>query len=140
MSARTPLAHHHGGISVPSLADSVAWWREMLGFEVDQEIEIAAIPAKIAMMRRGALRIELFEVPGASPLPPGRSSMHDDLHTHGHKHIAFAVPDLDAIVTEMTGRGADIVMHRRAPWGAFLFIRDNAGNLIEFCEQKDLFP
>lgn len=139
MSARTPLAHHHGGISVPSLADSAAWWRETLGFEVDQEIEIAAVPVRIAMMRRGALRVELFEVPGAAPLPPARSSMHDDLHTHGHKHIAFAVPDLDAIVTEMTARGADIVTHSRAPWGAFLFIRDNAGNLIEFCEQKDLF-
>lgn len=139
MSARTPIAHHHGGISVPSLAESVAWWREMLGFEVDQEIDVPAIPAKIAMMKRGSLRIELFEVPGAQPLPPERSSVHDDLHTHGHKHIAFAVPDLDAVVAEMTARGADIAMHRRAPWGGFLYIRDKAGNLIEFCEQKDLF-
>ncbi len=136
---RTPITHHHGAISVPSLDQSVAWWRDMLGFEVDQEIDIPTIPAKIAMMKRGALRIELFEVPGAAPLPEGRASMHDDLHTHGHKHIAFAVPDIDRIVAEMTARGADIVMHRRAPWGAFLFIRDNTGNLIEFCEQRDLF-
>ncbi len=135
----TPITHHHAGLSVPSLAQSVAWWRDMLGFEVDQEIDIPMIPAKIAMMRRGALRIELFEVPGAKPLPPERSSMHDDLHTHGTKHVAFAVPDIDAITAEMTARGAEIVMSRRAPWGAFLFIRDNAGNLVEFCEQKDLF-
>ena len=136
---RTPLGFHHCGLSVPSLTESVAWWRDKLGFEVDQEIDIAAIPAKIAMLKRGPLRIELFEVPGAKPLPPERSSMHDDLHTHGTKHIAFAVPNIDAMVAEMTARGADIVMHRRAPWGAFLFIRDNAGNLVEFCEQKDLF-
>lgn len=136
---RTPLTHHHGAISVPSLAEATRWWQGILGFEIDQQIEIPAIPARIAMMKRGRLRVELFEVPGSAPLPPARASMHDDLQTQGHKHIAFAVPDLDAIVAEMAARGADIVTHRRAPWGAFLFIRDNVGNLIEFCEQKDLF-
>lgn len=136
---RTPLAHHHGGWSVPDLAASVDWWTEVLGFEKVQDIDIPAIPARIAMMQRGTMRVELFQVPGSEPLHPSRSSMHDDLHRQGMKHMAFAVPDLDAIVAEMTDRGADIVMHRRAPWGAFLFIRDNAGNLIEFCEQKDLF-
>jgi methylmalonyl-CoA/ethylmalonyl-CoA epimerase len=139
MSSRTPIAHHHGGISVPSLAESVAWWSDVMGFTLAQDIDIPVIPAKIAMMKRGDLRIELFEVEDAHPLPPERSDMNGDLHVHGHKHIAFAVPDLDQIVTEMTARGADIVTHKRAPWGAFLFIRDNAGNLIEFCEQKDLF-
>lgn len=136
---RTPLSHHHGGYSVPSLAESVAWWRDMLGFEVDQEIDIPTIPARIAMMKRGSLRVELFEVPGSAPLPPERRVMHDDLKVQGMKHMAFAVPDLDEIVREMTERGADIVTHRRTHFGAFLFIRDNVGNLVEFCEQKDLF-
>jgi methylmalonyl-CoA/ethylmalonyl-CoA epimerase len=91
------------------------------------------------MLKRGALRIELFEVPGAAPLPGDRRDMHADLHTHGHKHVAFAVENVDRIVEEMQARGADIVITRRAPWGAFLFIRDNVGNLIEFVEQPDLF-
>ena len=136
---RTALTFHHAGISVPSLEAATKWWSEMLGFEVDQNIDIPAIPARIAMLKRGVLRIELFEVPGAEPLPAGRSDMHADLHTHGHKHVAFAVADGDLIVAELRERGADIVMTRRAPWGAFLFIRDNVGNLIEFVEQPDLF-
>jgi methylmalonyl-CoA/ethylmalonyl-CoA epimerase len=136
---RTQLTFHHAGISVPSLDDATRWWSDMLGFEVDQNIDIPAIPARIAMLKRGGLRIELFEVPGAEPLPAARSDMHADLHTHGHKHVAFAVEDVDAIVEEMRARGADIVMTKRAPWGAFLFIRDNVGNLIEFVEQPDVF-
>ena len=135
----TPLKHHHGGYSVPDLAASVAWWQDTLGFTVDQDIDIPMIPARIAMLKRGDLRVELFEVPGSAPLDPSRRDMNADLHRQGMKHLAFAVPDLDAIVAEMTARRADIVLHRRAPWGAFLFIRDNVGNLIEFCEQKDLF-
>jgi methylmalonyl-CoA/ethylmalonyl-CoA epimerase len=136
----TPLKHHHGGYSVPDLASSVAWWRDMLGFDVDQDIDIPMIPARIAMMKRGDLRVELFEVPGSQALDPSRADMNADLHRQGMKHMAFAVPDLGAIVAELTEKHADIVMHRRAPWGAFLFIRDNVGNLIEFCEQSDLFP
>jgi methylmalonyl-CoA/ethylmalonyl-CoA epimerase len=135
----TPLKHHHGGYSVPDLAASVLWWQTILGFEKVQDIDIEVIPAKIAMMKRGDLRVELFEVPGSAALDPSRRDMNADLHRQGMKHMAFAVPDLEAILAEMTARSADVVMHARAPWGAFLFIRDNVGNLIEFCEQKDLF-
>lgn len=137
--ARTELKFHHSAMSVPSLADSVAWWSATLGFEVEQYIDIDVIPAKVAMLRRGPMRVELFEVPGAAALPEARRDMNGDLHVHGNKHVAFAVADADAMAAELEARGADIVMSRRAPWGAFVFIRDNVGNLIEFVEQPDLF-
>lgn len=112
----------------------------MMDFTLEQEINLPVVPARIAMMKRGDLRVELFEVPGSAPLDPSRSDMNADLHRQGMKHLAFAVPDLDLIIEELTRKAADIVMHRRAGWGSFLFIRDNVGNLIEFCEQEDLFP
>ena len=139
MADRTALTFHHAGISVPDLEASIAWYGEVLGFELSQRIAIDAIPAKVAMLKRGPLRIELFEVPGATPAHDDRRHPNRDPHTHGNKHVAFAVKDVDAMVAELKKRGADIVFAAKMPFGSFAFIRDNAGNLIEFVEQSDLF-
>ena len=100
MADRTALTFHHAGISVPDLEASIAWYGEVLGFELSQRIAIDAIPAKVAMLKRGPLRIELFEVPGATPAHDDRRHPNRDPHTHGNKHVAFAVKDVDAMVAE----------------------------------------
>ena len=41
----------------------------MLGFSVDLRVEIAAITAHIAFLKRGTFRIEMFKVVGTAPLP-----------------------------------------------------------------------
>jgi methylmalonyl-CoA/ethylmalonyl-CoA epimerase len=126
--------HHHGGISVPDLDASIAWWRRVLGFVVERRFAIAPIPAEVAILRNGPLRIELFEVPGAHSLPAGRSEPNTDVHTHGNKHLSFAVAEVHAFAAELKRRGADIVWVKAMPQGSNIFIRDNAGNLIEFVE------
>jgi methylmalonyl-CoA/ethylmalonyl-CoA epimerase len=133
------LKHHHGGISVPDLEASIRWYAEVLDFEVEQRIEIPAIPAKVAMLRRGDLRLELFEVPGAQPLPEERRHPNLDLRTHGNKHLAFAIKDIDSAERELRSRGADIVWVRRFEFGANIFIRDNSGNLIELVLQPEMW-
>ena len=133
------LKHHHGGISVPDLEASIRWYAEVLGFEVEQRFEIPAIPAKVAMLRRGDLRLELFEVPGAQPLPEERRHPNLDLRTHGNKHLAFAIKDLDSAERELRSRGADIVWVRRFEFGANIFVRDNSGNLIELVLQPEMW-
>jgi methylmalonyl-CoA/ethylmalonyl-CoA epimerase len=139
MTDRNELKFHHAGISVPDLEASIAWYREMLGFEVVQRVTVDAIPAKVAMMKRGPLRIELFEVQGAAPAHDDRRHPNRDPHTLGNKHVGFAVKNIDAMVEEFKARGADIVFAARMPFAAFCFIRDNAGTLLEFVEQPDLF-
>lgn len=136
---RVPLKHHHGGISVPDLEETIAWYREVLGFEVEKRFDIPAIPAKVALIRRGELRMEIFEVPGASPLPEERRHPDQDAHTHGNKHIAFAVEHVEPMAEELRARGADIVFIMRASFGANIFIRDNAGNLLEFVEAPEMW-
>jgi methylmalonyl-CoA/ethylmalonyl-CoA epimerase len=133
------LKHHHGGISVPDLEASIRWYAEVLDFEVEQRLEIPAIPAKVAMLRRGDLRLELFEVPGAQPLPEERRHPNLDLRTHGNKHLAFAIKDLDSAERELRSRGADIVWVRRFEFGANIFVRDNSGNLIELVLQPEMW-
>jgi methylmalonyl-CoA/ethylmalonyl-CoA epimerase len=102
------LKHHHGGISVPDLEASIRWFADVLEFEVEKRFEIAAIPAKVAMLRRGELRVELFEVLGASDLPEERRQSNTDLRTHGNKHLAFAIKDADAAAEVLKARGADV--------------------------------
>jgi catechol 2,3-dioxygenase-like lactoylglutathione lyase family enzyme len=134
MSHSLEFWHHHGGISVPDLDASIAWWHDVLGFEVAERFPIASIPADVAMLRNGPLRIELFQVAGAKPLPPERRQPDTDVHTHGNKHVSFAVESVQEFATELTRRGADIVWVKEMKHGSNIFIRDNAGNLIEFVQ------
>lgn len=133
------LKHHHGGISVPDLEASIEWFARVLGFEVEKRFEIEPVPAKVAMIQRGDLRVELFEVPGAAPLPAARRVPNEDLKTHGNKHLAFAIPDVDAAERELRELGVDIVFVGRFKFGSNIFLRDNAGNLIELVEEPSLF-
>jgi methylmalonyl-CoA/ethylmalonyl-CoA epimerase len=127
--------HHHAGVSVPDLEEAIAWWRKVLGFEVAKRFPIPAIPAEVAMLQNGPLHVELVHVPGANPLPEERRTPDRDLHTHGNKHVAFGVRNVREFAAELTRRGADIVWVREMPHGSNIFIRDNAGNLIEFVEE-----
>jgi methylmalonyl-CoA/ethylmalonyl-CoA epimerase len=133
------LKHHHGGISVPDLEAAIRWYEDVLGFSLERRIEIPTVPAQVAMLRRGELRIELFEVPAAKPLPPERREPDEDLKTHGNKHLAFAIPSVDAAERELRAKGADIVFVGRFKFGSNIFVRDNAGNLLEFVEQPDMW-
>jgi methylmalonyl-CoA/ethylmalonyl-CoA epimerase len=126
---------HHGGVSVPSLEQAITWYRRVLGFEVEKRFRIEPAKANAAMIRKGPLRFELFEVEGASPLPEDRRMPIPDLKTHGNKHVAFRVENLDAFLAEMESNGADIAFVVREKFGSGCFIRDCAGNLIEFVEE-----
>lgn len=139
LTRRVELKHHHGGVSVADLEASVRWYGDMLGFEVECRFEIPSVPAKVAQLKRGDLRMELFEVPGAKPLPDDRRHTDRDLHTCGHKHIAFAVRRVAETVAELKARGADIAMVHVSDFGSSAFVRDNTGNLIEFVQAPEMW-
>lgn len=127
---------HHGGVSVPSLDKAIDWYGRVLGFAVEKRFYIDAARSHTAMVRKGALRFELFEVEGAAPLPDERRHPPSDIKTHGNKHVAFRVDDLEAFLVEMEGKGADIAFVVREAFGKGCFLRDCAGNLIEFVEEE----
>lgn len=131
-----PLRFHHVGISVPSIDDAILWYSKTLGFHLDRRFSISKANAQAAILVNGTLRIELFEVTGAAPLPPDRREPNLDIMTHGNKHLAFAIDDLDDFLAMMIGRNADIALIVRESFGSGCFIRDCAGNLIEFVEIK----
>jgi catechol 2,3-dioxygenase-like lactoylglutathione lyase family enzyme len=128
---------HHGGASVPKLEEAISWYGRVLGFEVEKRFRIEPAKANAAMIRKGPLRFELFEVEGAAALPEDRRMPIPDLKTHGNKHVAFQVEDLDAFLAEMQTKGVDIAFVVREEFGSGCFIRDCAGNLIEFVTEPN---
>jgi catechol 2,3-dioxygenase-like lactoylglutathione lyase family enzyme len=128
---------HHGGVSVPCLKQAIEWYGCVLGFEVEKRFRIEPAKASAVMIRKGPLRMELFEVEGAAPLPDDRRMPIPDLKTHGNKHVAFQVEDLSAFLAEMETKGADVAFVVREKFGSGCFIRDCAGNLIEFVEEPN---
>jgi methylmalonyl-CoA/ethylmalonyl-CoA epimerase len=128
------FSFHHGGVSVPSLDEAIDWYRRVLGFDVERRFYIEAAKSHTAMVRKGPLRFELFEVEGAAPLPDDRRHPPADLRTHGNKHVAFRVDDLEAFLVEVEAKGADVAFVVREAFGKGCFLRDCAGNLIEFVE------
>ncbi|MCA0242176.1 MAG: VOC family protein [Proteobacteria bacterium] len=134
------LRAHHYGISVPDLDAALAWYRRMLGFELEERLFIDKIPAHIAFVRRGDFRIEIFQVEGAAPLPPDRRVPNLDLRTHGNKHPCFEVPDVPAAVARLREAGADIAFELTVDGNPTAFVRDCAGNLIELLQPFESRP
>jgi methylmalonyl-CoA/ethylmalonyl-CoA epimerase len=129
------LLPDHIGISVPDLDAAIDWYGRMFGFVLELRQHLPVIPARIAFLRRGAFRIELFEVEGAAALPPERREPNLDLRTHGNKHMCYRVADLAALLASLRARGCDIVFENIITGTPMAFIRDNAGNLIELIQR-----
>ncbi|WP_068086394.1 VOC family protein [Novosphingobium rosa] len=135
------LWFHHVGVSVADMDGAIAWWREMLGFDLMRRYHLASIPAEIAILGNGALHVELLCRPDARPADPERRIPDDDLKTLGNKHVAFSVADVRGVIARLREKGVDVVWLKEFPDGrAASFIRDNEGNLIEFVQWAKVEP
>lgn len=128
------LRAHHFGISVPDLDAAVDWYGRMLGFTLEKRLHIPPIPADVAFVKRGTFRIEIFQVGGAAPLPADRRVPNLDLKTHGNKHLCFEVPSVPEAIARLRALGADIAFEVTVEGNPTAFVRDCAGNLIEFLQ------
>lgn len=147
---------HHFCVSVGDREEAIAWWRDIFGFECEFNFEIPHIGAKGAFVRRGAMRIEIFEITASAPTPAARLRPNTDLATQGGKHFCFAVDDVQAALDAAFLAGVTIagvmrdrkdgmreeadprLTEGRKPASAF-FINDPWGTLIEILNRAD-FP
>ena len=130
------LRPDHAGISVGDLEAAIAWYGEMLGFTVDRIVDIPEDTGRLALIRRGDFLLELFCIAGAAPVPEERKHPTTDLRTQGIKHVAYAVPDVRALMEQLKAKGVDVVwdvVEHDGTWCAF--VRDDSGNIVEFVER-----
>ena len=129
----TTAGIHHVGIVVESLEASVAWYVEYLGFE---RLFTYGWPGmQAAFIGRGALKLELFQSDAAAPMVEGRRRAETNLQIGGINHFAIEVSDLDAMVSELEAKGAEIASRPRevpnSGGSRFAFVHDNEQMLIE---------
>jgi metallo-beta-lactamase class B len=128
---------NHVALSVPNLAESIAWYERMLGFKGTVRPSQPGARQLVADLRRGNITIELFQVTDAAPLPESRKNPSEDFRTHGVKHFGFEVKNLPAVLAELKAKGVKMAFEMRVtPTEDFAFISDNAGNAIELIEHK----
>jgi len=131
------IAWNHVALSVPNIAESIAWYEKMLGFKGTVRSSQPGARQQVADLRRGNITIELFQLPDAAPLPESRKNPSEDFRTHGVKHFGFEVKNLPAVLAELKAKGVKMAFEMRdTPTEAFAFISDNAGNAIELIEHK----
>lgn len=123
----------HVGVIVQDLEVSIAWYSKHLGFERKSEFGFPG--GQVAFIARGSLRLELFQIEGASPMAAERKQAESNLTIGGINHFAIVVDDLDETVAELQANGVELAYSLNdVPDGSgdrWTFIRDNEGMLIE---------
>lgn len=140
---------HHTAISTPDLARSVAFYRDLFGFEVILEMDwprgyagadlimgIEGTAAQAVMLRRADSMIEIFEFssPAAKTQPLDRP-----VCDHGINHFCFWVEGIQAEYERLSEAG--MVFHcEPQDSGTGIVVtygRDPDGNVIELLEILD---
>lgn len=154
-SALTGHAPHHFSVAVPDMAQALAWYQSILGFEIERQFHVPGIPADGAFLQGpGGLKLELWCAVGVAPVPEQRKVPDSDLRTAGTKHMAFMVPDLQRQLAGLVERGVDIAAVQRQrtepmrpdpqplapgkPPVFAVFVRDPAGTLIELLDRAQV--
>lgn len=134
---------HHVGISTLDLDRLVRFYVDTFGFQqvgelswdagfadVDAALALEDSSGRMAMLRLGAIHLELFEFsnPRSDPGDPEHSIAEVALN-----HLCLLVDDLDVVVRRLEELG--VVVHaspRDIGDGPFIYCRDPDGNAIEF--------
>jgi glyoxylase I family protein len=134
----------HVGISVANLERSIAFYRDLLGMHVIEEVPfkgeryeailgLKGAQGKIATLRTANVEVELFEF--AHPTPNSGSPMRP-VSDHGITHFAMKVEGIEGLYTRLKAAG---VAFHCAPihfpgCATATYARDPDGNVIELLE------
>lgn len=126
----------HLGIAVRSISDSLKFYRDALGLEVEGTETVEDQGVNVAMLPVGESRIELLE-PVSGDTVVGRfiNKRGEGLH-----HICYEVENLEAKIEQMKAAGVRLLdgYPRRGAEGkmvAFLHPASAGGVLIELSEK-----
>jgi len=143
------ISADHTGITVLNLERSLAFWRDLLGFELShtahqtgqlaKEITgVAGAELKLAVLKApGGHKIELLEY-----LAPPERTKHADLRPCdvGAVHVALLVDDLNAVLEKILASGWKAAGRpqtlKSGPNAGkrVVYVRDPDGTTIEFME------
>jgi glyoxylase I family protein len=144
------IATNHTGITVSNLERSLAFWRDVLGFELSHRAhqtgelaeEITGVPGaeiSLAVLKAPGHKIELLEY-----LAP-KDRKHVDLRPCdvGSVHVAFTVENLDAVLNAIAASGwcaagkPQTLQSGPNAGKRVVYVRDPDGTTIEFMQPPE---
>jgi len=135
----------HVGIGVSDLQRSLRFYRDLLGFTWEHELDVEGEPTDTLLRLRGTklhaeyltrdgVRIELLHF--ASPPPPPRPDR--PMNQYGLTHLSFRVTDMDAVIDALRAAGERVLEEtviRFPEWqSAACMILDPDGQVIELVQ------
>lgn len=133
------LTHiEHIGIAVSDLQAAIKYYEEVLGLSCYAVEEVKDQKVKTAFFMVGQTKIELLE----STDPEGPIGKFIEKKGQGVHHLAFAVDGIEEALSEVEGKGVQLIdkSPRKGAEGldiAFLHPKFTHGVLMEFCEKKN---
>jgi catechol 2,3-dioxygenase-like lactoylglutathione lyase family enzyme len=112
-----PIGVHHVSINVDDVDAAVAFYTDVLGFEMRDDRPDFGFPG--AWLNAGNQQLHL--IGGEVPASKGQ-------------HFAVQVADIEATVAELRSRGAQVSDSMPVGTGRQAFINDPSGNLVEIHE------
>jgi catechol 2,3-dioxygenase-like lactoylglutathione lyase family enzyme len=135
----------HVGIGVSNLERSLRFYRDLLGFTWEHELDVEGEPTDTLLRLRGTklhaeyltrdgVRIELLHF--ASPPAPPRPER--PMNQYGLTHLSFRVTDMDAVLDALRAAGERVLedtVIRFPEWqSAACMIVDPDGQVIELVQ------
>lgn len=95
----------HIGIAVADLGEALAFYRDALGLDISPPEEVVSQGVRVHFVTAGEAALELLEATAdGSPIARFVARRGPGLH-----HISLRVPDLDAALAELKGRGVRLI-------------------------------
>ncbi len=149
MSTSKIIAADHTGITVSNLKRSLAFWRDVLGFEFSHEAhQQGERPEQITGVKGADLKLAVLKTPSGHKielleyLAPADRKKDVDLRPCdlGHVHVALIVEDLDAVLEKIAASGwqaagkPQTLTHGPNAGKRVVYVRDPDGTTIEFMQ------
>src|SRR6266853_1063767 len=143
------LAADHTGITVSNLKRSLAFWRDVLGFELSHRVDqTGELAAEITGVPDAEISLAVLKAPGGHKIelleylaPPDRKQ-HVDLRPCdvGSVHVALAVDNLDAVLEKIAASDWKVAGKPQTLTSGpnagkrVVYVRDPDGTTIEFMQ------
>ena len=142
------LAADHTGITVTNLERSLAFWRDVLGFELSHRAhQTGELASEITGVAGAEILIAVLKTPTGHKIelleylaPADRRHVNPRPCDVGSVHVALTVDDLDAVLSAIAASGWEVAGQPQTLQSGpnagkrVVYVRDPDGTTIEFMQ------